>query len=121
MPSKTTTSDSKPAPRRVSSESVEGPAPGARYSAFTELGFKKTIDALCEEIRELYLEDQVPWILGYSGGKDSTAGVTEDPWHLVFQIEFADFLAEGVDGLLEAEFGERRISGTRGRPLHRLG
>jgi len=73
MPSKTTTSDSKPAPRRVSSESVEGPAPGARYSAFTELGFKKTIDALCEEIRELYLEDQVPWILGYSGGKDSTA------------------------------------------------
>lgn len=74
MPAKKkTTTVPKPAPRRVSSESVEGPAPGVRYSAFTELGFKKTIDALCEEIRELYLEDQVPWILGYSGGKDSTA------------------------------------------------
>ncbi len=73
MPAKTKTTVSKPAPRRVSSESVEGPAPGVRYSAFTELGFKKTIDALCDEIRELYLEDQVPWILGYSGGKDSTA------------------------------------------------
>ena len=73
MPAKKKTSDPKPAPRRVSSESVEAPAPGVRYSAFTEFGFKKTIDALCEEIRELYLEDQVPWILGYSGGKDSTA------------------------------------------------
>ncbi|MGL5019557.1 MAG: DNA phosphorothioation system sulfurtransferase DndC, partial [Luteolibacter sp.] len=45
----------------------------ARYSGFTELGFKQTIEVLCEEIRELYLEDQVPWIIGYSGGKDSTA------------------------------------------------
>lgn len=44
-----------------------------RYSGFNELGFKQTIEALCAEIRELYLEDQVPWILGYSGGKDSTA------------------------------------------------
>lgn len=44
-----------------------------RYSAFTENGFKQTIAALCEEIRELYLADSVPWIIGYSGGKDSTA------------------------------------------------
>ena len=44
-----------------------------RYSAFHELGFKPTIAALCEEIRELYLADAVPWIIGYSGGKDSTA------------------------------------------------
>jgi DNA sulfur modification protein DndC len=47
--------------------------PKVRYSAFNELGFKQTLEVLCEEIRELYLEDQVPWILGYSGGKDSTA------------------------------------------------
>jgi DNA sulfur modification protein DndC len=73
MPAKKKTTESKPAPRRVSSESVEAPTPGTRYSAFTELGFKKTVETLCEEIRELYLEDQVPWILGYSGGKDSTA------------------------------------------------
>lgn len=44
-----------------------------RDSAFNEIGFQATIDALCEEVRELYLADDVPWILGYSGGKDSTA------------------------------------------------
>jgi DNA sulfur modification protein DndC len=73
MPAKTKTTVSKSAPRRVSSEDDAAPATATRYSAFTELGFKKTIDVLCEEIRELYLDDQVPWILGYSGGKDSTA------------------------------------------------
>ncbi len=44
-----------------------------RYSGFTELGFQTTIDSLCDEVRELYVADEVPWILGYSGGKDSTA------------------------------------------------
>lgn len=44
-----------------------------RASAFTELGFQATIAALQEEIRTLYLADTVPWIVGYSGGKDSTA------------------------------------------------
>ena len=29
--------------------------------------------SLMDEIRELYLADQIPWIIGYSGGKDSTA------------------------------------------------
>lgn len=31
------------------------------------------IALLEEEVRELYLSDKVPWIIGYSGGKDSTA------------------------------------------------
>ena len=44
-----------------------------RVSVFDATGFKKTIEALCEEVRELYAEDDVPWIIGYSGGKDSTA------------------------------------------------
>lgn len=44
-----------------------------RTSAFTEIGFRPTVDLLCEEVQELYLADEVPWILGYSGGKDSTA------------------------------------------------
>lgn len=44
-----------------------------RKSAFTELGLPKTVAALKEEIQELYLADDVPWIVGYSGGKDSTA------------------------------------------------
>ena len=33
----------------------------------------KEIEELKAEIRELYLADEVPWIIGYSGGKDSTA------------------------------------------------
>ena len=45
----------------------------ARPSAFKELGLQKTVSLLTEEIKALYLEDDVPWIIGYSGGKDSTA------------------------------------------------
>ena len=45
---------------------------GAR-TVFGPLGLRKTIALLCEEIRELYLADQIPWVVGYSGGKDSTA------------------------------------------------
>jgi len=44
-----------------------------RKSAFNELGFQATIELLHEEIRSLYTADDVPWIIGYSGGKDSTA------------------------------------------------
>ena len=44
-----------------------------RASAFDETGFKATIESLQDEIRELYLADEIPWIIGYSGGKDSTA------------------------------------------------
>jgi len=53
--------------------SASVPAKPVRASAFNELGFKDTIDQLCAEIRELYSADEVPWIIGYSGGKDSTA------------------------------------------------
>lgn len=34
---------------------------------------KDTIDGLMEIIRNLYLCDDIPWVIGYSGGKDSTA------------------------------------------------
>jgi DNA sulfur modification protein DndC len=42
-------------------------------SAFEGLGFKPTIAALLAEIRALYIADGPPWVVGYSGGKDSTA------------------------------------------------
>src|ERR1700691_1976189 len=48
-------------------------APASKKSAFVLLGFKATVAQLKEEIRELYLADDIPWIIGYSGGKDSTA------------------------------------------------
>ena len=44
-----------------------------RYSAFNEIGFKETIKDHIIEIQKLYKSDQTPWIIGYSGGKDSTA------------------------------------------------
>jgi DNA sulfur modification protein DndC len=44
-------------------------------SAFDELGMVEALRRLAEEIRDLYLDDDVPWVIGYSGGKDSTAVV----------------------------------------------
>lgn len=34
---------------------------------------KKDIDSLKTVIQQLYLSDSLPWVIGYSGGKDSTA------------------------------------------------
>jgi DNA sulfur modification protein DndC len=45
----------------------------AKASAFSELGFKATIARVLDEVAELYLADTIPWVVGYSGGKDSTA------------------------------------------------
>lgn len=47
--------------------------PTNRRSAFKEAGLTGTFSALCERTRRLYLEDAIPWVVGYSGGKDSTA------------------------------------------------
>lgn len=44
-----------------------------KTSAFAELGMGEVVKAICNEIRELYLWDDVHWVVGYSGGKDSTA------------------------------------------------
>lgn len=43
------------------------------YSAFNELGLKQTVQNLIERTKNLYLKDDIPWVIGYSGGKDSTA------------------------------------------------
>ena len=34
---------------------------------------REIIDGLVETIQNLYLADEIPWVIGYSGGKDSTA------------------------------------------------
>lgn len=36
---------------------------------------KENIDGLITTIQTLYLSDNIPWMIGYSGGKDSTAAV----------------------------------------------
>ncbi|HCX01857.1 MAG TPA: DNA phosphorothioation system sulfurtransferase DndC [Syntrophaceae bacterium] len=57
----------------ISTEQTASSPTRQRKSAFNEIGFQPTIDLLQEEIRNLYTADDVPWIIGYSGGKDSTA------------------------------------------------
>lgn len=42
-------------------------------SAFIEEGFRPAVTTLLDEIRALYQADSIPWVVGYSGGKDSTA------------------------------------------------
>ncbi|PWW65622.1 DNA phosphorothioation system sulfurtransferase DndC [Actinokineospora spheciospongiae] len=44
-----------------------------RNSAFADEGFSATIERLVVEVQSLYLADRIPWVVGYSGGKDSTA------------------------------------------------
>lgn len=45
----------------------------ANKSTLSTAGFKKAIETLKHEIVDLYLSDGIPWVVGYSGGKDSTA------------------------------------------------
>ena len=46
---------------------------------------RPTVQAVKEEIRELYLWDEVPWVIGYSGGKDSSA-VLQLVWTAVAEL-----------------------------------
>lgn len=44
-----------------------------RRKPFGGRSLTEVVSDLTAEIRELYTADQVPWVIGYSGGKDSTA------------------------------------------------
>lgn len=46
---------------------------------------KEDIRSVIEIIKGLYLEDMIPWICGYSGGKDSTA-VVQLVWYALQEI-----------------------------------
>lgn len=56
------------------------------YTAFEPLGFEDTITSLKQQIRELYLSDELPWVIGYSGGKDSTATL-QLVWSAVAELQ----------------------------------
>jgi DNA sulfur modification protein DndC len=66
-----------------------------RKTAFLAHGFQKTIRELITQVQDLYRADQIPWVIGYSGGKDSTA---------VLQLVWL-----ALEGLPEAE---------RSKPVH---
>ncbi|MGR5000952.1 DNA phosphorothioation system sulfurtransferase DndC [Vibrio celticus] len=56
------------------------------YSAFNQLGFKKTIRQLTDKTKELYQKDDIPWVIGYSGGKDSTA-ILQIVWNAIAELK----------------------------------
>lgn len=41
--------------------------------SFFANGFREAVDTLLDSVQETYLSDEIPWVVGYSGGKDSTA------------------------------------------------
>ena len=49
-------------------------------------GLTQAVSALGEEIQALYLADAIPWVIGYSGGKDSTATL-ELVWHALVRLK----------------------------------
>ena len=72
--------------KKVAVKKAAKPQPSnKRHSAFDAHGFKVTIEALSEEVRELYQADSVPWIIGYSGGKDSSA-VLQLIWDAILDL-----------------------------------
>jgi DNA sulfur modification protein DndC len=56
-----------------------------RRSVFDDAGYAATVERLTKQTQELYLADDVPWVIGYSGGKDSTA-VLQLIWQALEQL-----------------------------------
>lgn len=54
-------------------------------SAFDERGFIESIQIITEEIKDFYLSDDIPWVIGYSGGKDSTV-VVQLIWNALLHL-----------------------------------
>ena len=58
----------------------------SRESAFAGQGLKASVNDVVNEMKALYLADTIPWVVGYSGGKDSTA-VLQLVWRAVSEVE----------------------------------
>lgn len=48
----------------------------------TILEFVKALEELTKDIQTLYRQDETPWVIGYSGGKDSTC-ITQLIWYAI--------------------------------------
>jgi DNA sulfur modification protein DndC len=62
-------------------------------SPFEGVGLRATVRELVDEIKELYVGDNVPWVVGYSGGKDSTA-VLQLVWMALRELSAEDLTKE---------------------------
>jgi len=56
------------------------------YGQLTQKVTAEGIRQISERIRMLYLSDKIPWVVGYSGGKDSTATL-QLVWYAISQLE----------------------------------
>ncbi|MEN9360601.1 MAG: hypothetical protein RL095_2136 [Verrucomicrobiota bacterium] len=65
----------KPKAKDIESAMKDGASASVkkRRTAFAEHGMEAVVDFIIDEIQQLYREDNIPWVIGYSGGKDSTA------------------------------------------------
>ena len=48
--------------------------------------YETEIKKIKDQIKKIYLEDEIPWVVGYSGGKDSTA-VTQLVWESLEELD----------------------------------
>jgi len=55
-------------------------------SAFTQKGLKDVIRDSIDHVKMLYKSDQIPWVIGYSGGKDSTA-ILQIIWYALQELK----------------------------------
>lgn len=75
-----------------------------RASVFEKQGLRATIASLVAEVQHIYRADAIPWVVGYSGGKDSTAtlelvwlallGLPEEERHKPVHVISTDTLVE---------------------------
>ena len=52
---------------------VQSAALNHENSVFADLSLEQVLEEILDEIANLYLSNDLPWVVGYSGGKDSTA------------------------------------------------
>lgn len=64
-------------------------------SFFDSFGFKTTLECVHKEIQTLFLENLFPWVIGYSGGKDSTA-VLQLIWQALEQLSVDERMRKKV-------------------------
>ena len=57
-----------------------------KSSAFAAKGFKQTIRDIIDHTKMVYLSDDIPWVVGYSGGKDSTA-ILQLVWQAIKELK----------------------------------
>jgi len=57
-----------------------------KASAFIAKGLKQTLRDSIDHVKTLYNSDQIPWVIGYSGGKDSTA-ILQLIWYALQELK----------------------------------